>query len=416
MVCGKREFELLEKINFIRTCGTEEEKQAAQILKEEAASIGVETAIESFDVDRWDIKKVSLVTDGEKSWEVTGYGMSGSTPEEGITAPFAYIQDGTDVDLVGVKGKIVMVNGRVGDVLYKKLLKAGVLGFITFEGNIVDKREESDLDTRNLRDWATKEGKIPGVNMRTMDAHELVKSKPQMVTLTLVQDEGLATSQNVVATLPGTDADSETIVFGAHYDSVPFSHGVYDNGAGSVIIMELLRYFKEHPVKRNMKFCWFGSEERGLLGSKAYVATHKEELKDVALMVNVDIAGPVLGKDEALITGDDSLRVFVDYLSKEIGFPMAAKQDIYSSDSIPFADNGVPGINFYRAGAPGGANIHNRHDIIDSLDWENLEHTTEFILAFAERLANSVVFPVPRALPQNIVEKVDKYLKKPEKK
>ena len=29
MVCGKREFELLNKINFIRTCGTEEEKQAS---------------------------------------------------------------------------------------------------------------------------------------------------------------------------------------------------------------------------------------------------------------------------------------------------------------------------------------------------------------------------------------------------
>ena len=81
MVCGKREFELLNKINFIRTCGTEEEKQAAQSLAEEARAIGTEPVIESFDVDRWDIKKVSLVACG-KEWEVTGYGMSGSTPEE----------------------------------------------------------------------------------------------------------------------------------------------------------------------------------------------------------------------------------------------------------------------------------------------------------------------------------------------
>ena len=415
MVCGKREFELLNKINFIRTCGTEEEKQAAQILAEEARAIGTEPVIESFDVDRWDIKKVSLVACG-KEWEVTGYGMSGSTPEEGITAPFAYIQDATDVDLLNTKGKIVMVNGRVGDELYKKLVKAGVAAFITFEGNIVDKREETDLDTRNLRDWAIKEGKIPGVNMRTMDAHELVKAKPETVTLTLIQDEGLATSQNVIAEIKGSDPEAGTIVFGAHYDSVPFSHGVYDNGAGSVIIMELMRYFKENQPKRCMIFCWYGSEVRGLLGSKAYVATHKEELKDVVLMVNVDVAGPVLGKDIALCTSDDSLRVAVDYLSKEVGFAITSKQDIYSSDSIPFADNGVPGINFCRFGAPGGANIHNRHDIIDSLDWPNLEETTKFILTFSERLANSVVFPVPREIPQNIVEKVDKYLKKPAKK
>ena len=133
-------------------------------------------------------------------------------------------------------------------------------------------------------------------------------------------------------------------------------------------------------------------------------------------MINVDVAGPVLGKDIALCTSDDSLRVMTEYLSKEVGFAISAKQDIYSSDSIPFADNGVPGINFCRFGAPGGANIHNRHDIIDSLAHENLEATTKFILAFTERLANSVVFPVPHSIPQNIVEKVDKYLKKPAKK
>jgi len=415
MVCGKREFDLLNKINFIRTCGTEEEKQAAQILAEEARSIGTEPVIESFEVDHWTFKKVSLISDG-KEWEVTGYGMAGSTPEEGITAPFAYVQDATDVDLLNTKGKIVMVNGRINDEVYKKLLKAGVAAFITFEGNIVDKREETDLDTRNLRDWAYNEGKIPGVNMRTMDAHELVKSNPAEVTLTLVQDEDTATSQNVIAEIKGSDENAETIVFGAHYDSVPFSHGVYDNGAGSVIIMELMRYFKEHQPKRNMRFCWFGSEERGLLGSKAYVAAHKDDMKDICLMVNVDVAGPVLGKDIALCTSDDSLRVMTEYLSKEVGFAISAKQDIYSSDSIPFADNGVPGINFCRFGAPGGANIHNRHDIIDSLAHENLEATTKFILTFAERLANSVVFPVPHSIPQNIVEKVDKYLKKPAKK
>ncbi|MGN0663742.1 MAG: M20/M25/M40 family metallo-hydrolase [Negativibacillus sp.] len=411
---GKREFELLNKINFIRTCGTEEEKQAAQILANEARAIGTEPTIETFDVDRWDIKKVALVSDG-KEWEVTGYGMSGSTPEEGITAPFAYVQDATDMDLVNAKGKIVLINGRITDQVYPKLIKAGVLGFITFQGNIVDKREETDLDTRNLRDWAIKEGKIPGVNMRAMDAIELVRSNPATITLTLVQEEGLATSQNVIAELPGSDAKGETIVFGAHYDSVPFSHGVYDNGAGSVIIMELLRYFKAHPAKRNLRFCWFGSEERGLLGSKAYVATHKDELKDVALMVNVDVAGPVLGRDIAMVTADDGLRIAVDYLAKEVGFPLTSKQDIYSSDSIPFADNGVPGINFCRFGAPGGANIHCRHDVIDALAPENLEETSKFILAFAERMANSVVFPVPHTIPQNIVEKVDTYLKKDKK-
>lgn len=91
--------------------------------------------------------------------------------------------------------------------------------------------------------------------------------------------------------------------FGAHYDSVLFSTGAYDNMSGSVIIMELLRYFAANPPRRTLKFNWFGSEEQGLLGSKAYVAAHEAELEKHRLMVNVDMAGPVLGSEHIFIMG-----------------------------------------------------------------------------------------------------------------
>ena len=69
MELGKREMELLQKINFIRTCGTEEEKKAAGILADEVRAIGLEPTLETFEVERWDVKKVSLVSKG-KSWEI----------------------------------------------------------------------------------------------------------------------------------------------------------------------------------------------------------------------------------------------------------------------------------------------------------------------------------------------------------
>ena len=72
--------------------------------------------------------------------------------------------------------------------------------------------------------------------------------------------------------------------FGGHYDSVYFSSGVHDNLSGSVIVLELLRYFAAHPPRRTLRFCWFGSEEQGLLGSKAYVKAHADELKDCVAM------------------------------------------------------------------------------------------------------------------------------------
>ena len=96
------------------------------------------------------------------------------------------------------------------------------------------------------------------------------------------------------------------------------------------------------------------------------------------------------------------------------GFGAETKQGIYSSDSIPFADCGVPGVNFSRDGAQGAAYIHNRFDTLSFLSAEALEKTTRIVLAFGREMANAAVLPVERKIPQNIVEEVEKYLYKKE--
>ena len=222
------------------------------------------------------------------------------------------------------------------------------------------------------------------------------------------------TSHNVVATVLGTEKPEEIISFGAHYDSVEFSKGVYDNGAGSVINMEVLRYFKENPPKRTLKFMWYGSEEIGLEGSWAYVKAHKEELKNHQLMINVDVGGPVLGVDGIAATAEEKLVNYLEYFVKIHGFSAEVKQSIYSSDSIPFADSGIPGVNFTRFGAQGAAYIHNRFDTLDFLSPEALAKTTRTVLAFAKEMTGAAVLPVERKIPQNMVEEVEKYLYKKE--
>lgn len=409
---GKRIFADLEKINFIRTSTSAEETRAAEIIRDELAKEGLEAHIEEFMVETADIKKVSLHALG-KDWEVQGYRRSGSTPEEGLTAKFAYVQQGTDVDLYDKKGMIVLVNnGKLNEEVYERMVRYGVAGFLTWNGNVSDVREDTDMPERELHGWALRYGKIPGGVVRAIDAMELVKGEPETVTFTLIQEDVSRASRNVILNMKGTDDTTENITFGAHYDSVPYSHGVYDNGAGSVILMELARHYKQNPPKRNLTFCWYGSEEVGLLGSKAYVEAHEEELKNVQLMINVDVAGPVLGADWAAITADESLCRFVEYLSKEVGFSTDVTQEVYSSDSVPFANKGVPAINFCRFGRNGGAMIHCRHDVIDYLDYRNFGKTAAFVQEFSDHMVNAVVFPVPRKMPENMVEAVDKYLRK----
>ena len=407
-------YSLLKKLNFVRLSTTEGEKRAAAIIADEVREAGIEPKIETFMAPRYEIKKVKFeVTEPEaREYEVSGYGFSGNAAKDGIEAEFCYLESFDPMCLADVKGKIVFVAGGIGVENYKKLIKAGALAFIATCGTFTDKKSETDLDQRMLRPIHTNEGVIPGVCMRISDGLRLVASKPKKVKLTLEQDEGEAESQNIVAEIPGTKFPEDVIVYTAHYDSVVFSPGMFDNASGSATILEILRYFAKNPPLRTLKFIFCGSEERGLLGSKAYVAAHENELENYRLCVNVDMTGPLLGFDCVRVTGEDSLCHALDFIKKEIGYATDIKQDIYSSDSIPFADKGIPGVNFIRTAADGTTRVHTRYDVISQVDPAKMARTAGFALEFSKRIINAAYFPIDRKLPPEIIEKVDKYLRK----
>ena len=415
-ICGKREMELLEKIGFTRIAGSPEEEKAAQILKEECDKLGVPAIIQPFEIEQGIVEEATLeiLEPFQQEIPVTGYQCAQNTPEEGLEAPFLYVENADDVSLSDARGKIVLVNGYMRVPLFRKLMKAGVAGIVTMEGQLRDKREETDLSTRKLRRTLRAFGNVPMVHTRVLDAIDMVRKGACKARLVLKGRTEEWTSHNVIATVLGTEKPEEIVSFGAHYDSVDFSKGVYDNGAGSVINMEVLRYFAENPPKRTLKFVWYGSEEIGLEGSWAYVKAHKEELEAHKLMINVDVGGPVLGVDRITARAEKALASYLEYFVKIHGFAAEVKQGIYSSDSIPFADSGVPGVNFSRDGAPGAAYIHDRFDTLSFLSADMLEKTTRIVLEFGKEMANAALVPVERKIPQNIVEDVEKYLYKKE--
>ncbi len=417
-ICGKREFDLLKKIGFTRVAGSPEELQAAEILKAECESIGVPAVIEPFQIEDAEIETAvfEILEPFHQEYQVTGYKCAANTPDEGLTADFLYVENGTDVNLANAKGKIVLVNGYLRVPQFRKLMKAGVAGIVTMEGTIRDRLDETDLSTRTLRRTLRAFGNVPMVNMRIKDAMELVRDGASKARIVLKNTVVERTSHNVIATVMGTERPEEVVSFGAHYDSVPFSKGVFDNGAGSVINMEILRWYKENPPRRTVKFMWYGSEEIGLEGSWAYVKGHKDELESHLLMINVDVGGPILGVDHIMVTAEEKLATYMEYFLKIDGFSAEVTHDIYSSDCIPFADSGVPAINFIRGGAQGASYIHNRYDTLDLnfMSAEMLQKTTEHVLAFSKNVINSDVFPVERKIPDNIKEKVENYLYKKE--
>lgn len=410
-----RAFELLNKIGFTRVGGTAEELKAAEILKAECESFGLKAEIEPFDLEMATVEaELEILEPYQKKYTVRGYQCCESTPAEGLVADFLYVQDGDPVDLVDAKGKIVLVNGFLRIPLFRTLLKAGVAAIITMDGSLLDKLDETDLHQRKIRETLRAFGNVPAVQLRVADAMDIVANGATKAKVVTRNENVMLTSHNVIAEIKGTEHPEEIISFGAHFDSVEFSKGVFDNGAGSVINMEMARYFMANPPKRTVKFCWYGSEEIGLCGSKAFVRDHKDELDKHVLMINVDVGGPILGSDVAMVMAGEDLVHFTDYLMKIKGLSAKVKQSIYSSDSVPFADAGVPGINFCRFGSQGASFIHNRFDTMFFLSAEALGKTIEIVMEFSDAIINSVVFPIERKIPDNVKEDVDKYLYKKE--
>ncbi len=85
-ISGKREFDLLKKIGFVRMAGTEQEKQAAEILMEEVRSIGLEPVCEEFEIEDADITaaQLEILRPYSKTYTVTAYKLSENTPERTV--------------------------------------------------------------------------------------------------------------------------------------------------------------------------------------------------------------------------------------------------------------------------------------------------------------------------------------------
>ena len=414
-VSAYRAFQLLKDLSFERLSGSEDEKRAAERLLAEARSMGVSAHIEEFPVARGRVHaaKLAVTSPYRKEYPVTGYERSLSTPAGGLDGEIYYAENILPGHLKKAQGKIVLVNGRPRRKDYKKLQEAGAAAILSFSGSILDRPSETDIAVCKLRETLTEPfGSAIALNMRCADAAEIVRRGAKTVHIEVDSECYEGTSRNVCAVIEGTEHPEEIISFGAHFDSVHFSTGVYDNMSGSVILMEILRYFVEHPPKRTLKFNWFGSEEQGLLGSKAWTAAHEDELPKHMLMINVDVAAPTLGQNIFHVLADDKAVAYAEKLADKMPYPALVKADIYSSDCVPFADRGVPSVNLCRFGAQGANFIHDRRDNLKSgyLDKNALNITLQQVLYLSKRVANVKRFPIPRSISPKIKDKIDKYL------
>ena len=399
---AKEIMKIFEDTAYVRMGGSDSELRCAKYLVDCCAKLGLKAEIEDFSVDMATMQEATFEADGV-SITCKGYLNAGSAEVE---APFYYLRSTDAYALSQCKGKIVMIDGYLGYWMYNDILENGAVGFVTYDGNA--NYADRDIDQRELRAFVHKGNKIPGVNINAKDAISLISKGVSTAKITLNQNEFEGKSHNVMLEMPG-EID-EYIVLTAHYDSTSLSQGAYDNMSGSVGLLGIAEYFAKNPHRYGLRFIWCGSEERGLLGSKAYCEKHEEDLKKVALNINLDMIGCIMGKFISCCTTEEALVHYMNYFSCEKGFSVATKQDVYSSDSTPFADKGVPALSFARIAPPNTATIHNSYDTIAVMSGQQMCEDIDFIIAFTDRMANAVKCPVEKKIPDNMKEKLDIYL------
>ncbi|MFZ0639816.1 MAG: M20/M25/M40 family metallo-hydrolase [Candidatus Acidiferrales bacterium] len=226
--------------------------------------------------------------------------------------------------------------------------------------------------------------------------------------------DGPANTANVVGEIPGTEHPEQIIVVGGHLDSWDLSEGSTDNGMGTTTTLGAAEAIVRSGFKprRTIRFVLFTGEEEGLLGSIAYVKTHKDEMQNhVAAVILDNGQGPVI----ALNMGGhaDLLAAVAPFVSTLDAFgKITANDDTeFGTDTGPFIIAGLPGINLDQDSPEYRYTHHSNVDSFDKIDEAVLDRdaTVQALVAFwiadrPERLASP--WP-PEKTAQMLVEHHD---------
>lgn len=408
---GQRAYQFVADTAYVRESGTKGEHKAAEYILKTAEQVAampgkaeyIQTPrMEIFQCPDFQQKKAELVIcqPYEKSYPVRAYLNGACTLEEGITAPFFFVGKGDDISLSQAKGAVVMVCDPVREAMIDKIKAAGILGFVTVCGTPLDKGED-----RIPQQYRRKASDLPGASIHYLDALEIVEKEASLCRLNIRQSEISRKSANVAVRILGKEYPEEIVTVTAHYDSVPEGPGAYDNMSGGAIVMEAFRYFAEHRPARTMEFIWFGSEEKGLVGSRNYVKSHEAEMKNHVFNLNVDLAGQLLGGNVLGVTADPSVCTELKALMEENCLGVTIKNQVWASDSNTFAWKGVPALTLNRD----GFGMHTRHDTVEYISPRGLEEGSKTLCTAAAWAANEPHFSFLREIPEEMQRELEKY-------
>jgi hypothetical protein len=210
--------------------------------------------------------------------------------------------------------------------------------------------------------------------------------------------------RNVIAVLPGCDEvlKEQFVVLGGHYDHVGrgtprnsrgpvgFIHpGADDNASGTAALLEIAEALAllPKPPPRSVLLISFDAEEKGLLGSRHWVAQPTVPRERIMAMLDVDMIGR-LREEHLVVQGARTawgLRRLVseqNHYGLRLAFPWTVKPD---GDVYPFFQAGVPVLLFHTGLHD---DYHTPRDVPALLNYEGMCRVTRLLCGVVYELAS----------------------------
>ena len=312
-----------------------------------------------------------------------------------VKAPAPAIRRNINVDQVDVPADpneqekyLNTLSSVIMDELFDKYtdLKADLGAFLASEGAVgvlkADQRSHNGIvNAEAAGSFTTKKPMAPPTFVVTEEQYSriqrLVVDSKQPVTVRMELKVKFSSTDvdgaNIIAEIPGQKKPDEVVMIGAHFDSWHSATGATDNGAGSAVMMEVMRILKalKLPLDRTVRIGLWSGEEEGDFGSRAYVKSHyanvdtgevKPEHSKFDVYLNLDNgAGKIRG---IYLEDNDAIRpLFEAFLGpfRDLDVTAISEQHTTDTDHVSFDEAGLPGFQF----------------IQDPLDYDNLAHHSD---------------------------------------
>jgi hypothetical protein len=228
---------------------------------------------------------------------------------------------------------------------------------------------------------------------KRLGAYALKNDKREPAVRKIFEDAGCAEEKlteqlvkglkapNLICTLPG--ATEVEIIVGAHFDLVEAGNGVVDNWSGASLLPSLYQGIAGVPRRHTFRFVAFSGEEKGLVGSKAYVRELAKNHEQVIAMVNMDTLG--LAETEVWAShADPKLVQLMDVAARALKLPLSGMNvdRVGTTDSEPFREKKIPAITIHSLTQQTLPVLHSPKDRMEAVHMDEYYRTYRLVLGY----------------------------------